>query len=505
MDLSIDKINEKPLFVFEMANNHMGDFQHGKLIVDEFDKVKNNFDEFNFSIKLQYRDDSFFHKDHINRKDHKLIKRFTETRLRENFKKLIDYISKKNFITMCTPWDAKAVDYQNSLGVEIIKIASCSFNDWDLLEKIATTDKYIIASTGGASKLEMDKVYSFLKNKNKNFSFMYCVGEYPTPDENLHLDQIDFMKKSYPDIKIGYSTHESPDDFDNIQIAIAKGSEIFEKHVGVKTKKYDLNAYSADPNQIKKWLEAARKTYKVCGGLKNKRKKFSDKEIADLRILFRGAYAAEDLKKGQFIKKEYYLAMPNIEGQLVAKDLSKFASFKCKKDIKKDQPLMMNDLEKEYEIGNIMDKKFFIKDKIKEMINLSNIILPKNLKAEISHHYGIDNFFKKGAALFHIINKEYSKIIILMFPNQEYPSHFHEIKNETYFILHGDLEVDIEGKIHKLKQGDTLTISNNNVHSFKTKSGVIFEEIASTYIKGDSKYLDNEIKTDGRKTSFDLF
>ena len=68
------------------------------------------------------------------------------------------------------------------------------------------------------------------------------------------------------------------------------------------------------------------------------------------------------------------------------------------------------------------------------MINKENIVLPKNVIAEISHHYGIDNFFKKGAILFHIINQEYCKIVIMMFPNQEYPAHYHNLKDETYFF-----------------------------------------------------------------------
>ncbi len=495
----------KPLFIYEMANNHMGDLDHGKKIIDEFKKISNDFNSFKFGFKLQYRDDTFFHPKHIERKDHKLIKRFTETRLGDKkFRELVDYIKKNDFISICTPWDEKAVEYLIDIDIEIIKIASCSFNDWDLLEKVVEYDKPIIASTAGATKLEIDKVYSFLKNQNKNEAFMYCVGEYPTPNKNLHLDQIDFMIKNYKDFKIGYSTHEEPDNYENIQIAISKGATMFEKHVGVANEKYSLNKYSANPDQAREWLKSAKRAFEVCGGLKHERKGFTEKEKSDLRILYRGAYANKDLDENEELKKNYFLAMPNIEGQLVAKELGKFSNYKCKKKIKKDDPIMLEDLELEYKIGNIMEKKFFIKDKIKEMINNSNIVLPKKMKAEISHHYGIDNFFKKGAVLFHIINKEYSKIVVMMFPGQEYPSHSHEIKNETYFILSGDLIVSIDNEEKILKPGDTLTIKKNNVHSFRTKNGVIFEEIATTYIKGDSKYEDRDIPTDGRKTIINL-
>ena len=496
---------KKLKFIYEMANNHMGDIDHGFKIIDELRKISDNFEDFDFAVKLQYRDDTFFHPEHINRKDHKLIKRFTETRLGdENFRKLVNYIKSNNFISICTPWDELAVEYLIDIDIEVIKVASCSFTDWDLLEKISKYKKEIIASTAGATKLDLDKVYSYFKNKKKFITFMYCVGEYPTRNENLHLDQIDFLKKNYQDFEIGYSTHEDPGNYDNIKIAISKGATVFEKHVGLPTDKYEINKYSSNPNQIYNWLKAAKETIISCGGLKHKRKNFTDKELQDLRILYRGAYASKDLNLGEDLKKNYFLAMPNVDGQLVAKELGKFSNYKIKKKIIKNDPIMLEDVELEYKIGNIMEKKFFIKDKIKEMLNTSNVVLPKKMVAEISHHYGIDKFFDKGAVLFHLVNKEYSKIVIMMFPGQRYPSHFHKNKNETYFVLSGDLEVIIGSENKTLFPGDTLTVEKNNIHSFKTDKGVIFEEIANTYKKGDSNYLDSDIPTDGRKTIINL-
>ena len=495
----------KPLFVFEMANNHMGDLSHGIKIIQELKKITKNINQFDFAIKLQLRDDSFFHKNHIDRKDHKLIKRFTETRLGDGFEKLIREIKRNNFITMCTPWDELATKYLIDIKIDILKIASCSFNDWYLLESVKNFKKKIIASTAGATELEIDKVYSFLTNAKKNFSFMYCVGEYPTPDENLHLDQIDYLKKRYPNIDIGYSTHEKPDNYTPISIAIAKGANIFEKHVGLKNNKYDLNNYSATPEMIEKWLGVAQQSYKILGNFKNKRKKFSPKEVSDLRILHRGAYAKKGLRKGSTInKRDIYLAMPNIKGQLVAKELGMFTNYIANKEFVKDEPLMLQDLKKNQKIEALSDKRFFIKNRIKEKILHSNVIVPKSSRVEASHHYGIDKFFQTGAVLFHIINKEYSKILVMMFKKQEYPAHYHDKKTETYLILEGNLEIKIKNKSIKLKKGEVYTIKKNTVHSFKTKNGVIFEEIATKYIKGDSKYIDKNIHKN-RKTPINLF
>ena len=53
---------------------------------------------------------------------------------------------------MCTPWDEKAVQFLENSNIEIMKIASCSFNDWDLLERVSLCKQPIIASTAGAKK-----------------------------------------------------------------------------------------------------------------------------------------------------------------------------------------------------------------------------------------------------------------------------------------------------------------------------------------------------------------
>ena len=51
-------------------------------------------------------------------------------------------------------------------------------------------------------------------------------------------------------IPIGFSTHEEPDNYDSVKIAAAKGAKVFERHIGIKTEKYDINAYSSLPEQI---------------------------------------------------------------------------------------------------------------------------------------------------------------------------------------------------------------------------------------------------------------
>ena len=222
----------KPLFIFEMANNHNGKLSRGLKIISEIKKQTEPYKEiFDFAFKLQYRNlDTFIHPDYKERNDLKFVKRFNETKLSiEEFLTLKNEFTKQGFISICTPFDECSVDLIEKQNYDIIKIASCSFNDWPILEKIATKNLPVIASTAGVSLEDIDKVVQFFTHREKKISLMHCVAEYPTKIENLQLNQIDLLKKKYPDMTIGYSTHENPDNYESIKLAIAKGAKIFEK------------------------------------------------------------------------------------------------------------------------------------------------------------------------------------------------------------------------------------------------------------------------------------
>ncbi len=494
----VTKRFSQTLFVFEIANNHMGDVNHGLRIIRAFHKVSKNFD-FQFGFKFQYRDlDTFIHPDFKDRQDIKYVKRFMETRLREEeFKLLKDELGKLGFVSICTPFDENSVDMIEKHNFDIIKIASCSFTDWPLLERIIKTDKPIIASTAGISLDDIDKVVTFFEHRNKDFCLMHCVGEYPTKESNLELNQIDILRQRYPEVPIGYSTHEYPNNFDAIKIAIGKGAMVFERHVGVKTKKYNINAYSSTPSQIKKWLSSAKEALHMCT-TKDSRREFSEKELSDLQGLKRGLFAKVPIKKGERIdKSNTFLAIPNTENQFLANDLSKYTEFIANRDFNQNEPLMLNDLI----IRNLREKVLQIIKSMRQLLIDSRVTLPDKLNFELSHHYGIENFEKWGAAIISCINREYCKKLIILLPGQSHPVHHHVKKEETFHVLYGDVTINLAGNERECKPGDIIVVERGMKHSFRSKNGVIFEEISTTHYKDDSYYEDEQIlQNKNRKT-----
>ena len=490
---------DKPLFTFEMANNHQGSVEHGKRIIREIKKAAEPYEDiFDFAFKFQYRDlDTFIHPDFKDRMDIKNIKRFQDTRLsQEQFLELKAEVEKNGMYTMCTAFDEASVDRIREQGYDIIKIASCSFTDWPLLEAIAGTQLPVIASGAGSPLDDVDRVITFFRNRKIPFSLMHCVAQYPTADEFQEMNQITFYKQRYPGLRVGFSTHESPDNMEPVKVAVAKGAEIFEKHVGVPTDTITLNGYSADPGQVSAWLEAAKRTFILCGTTSG-RYVPAEKEIADLQALRRGVFAKKELSAGQVLTRDdYYLAFPCREGQLLANSLSKYASITCTADIGKDAPLMLDSVK----VDDCREQVLSAVKKVFALIEKSGVVIPEGSRCDISHHYGISRFEETGVAMIECVNREYCKKVLIVLPGQSHPSHHHVQKEETFMVLYGSLDVVCDGQKRHVTRGETVVVERGVDHSFSSEEGCVFEEISTTHFGNDSFYAKADEFVDPRKT-----
>lgn len=291
------KSQPRPLFIFEMANNHDGSVEHGRTILRVFRAVADDFPEFDFGLKLQYRDrEALLSPDIQARTDLSCVKRFTETSLTwQQYRLLKSEIDSLNFIPICTPWDAISVWKIVEHGYAYIKIPSCYFSDLPLLMECRDSGLPILASVAGVDDPAISLMAGLLALGTKPYSLLHCVAEYPTPDDHLNLSRIAFLRRRFPHARIGYSTHERPDNYSAVQIAIALGATIFEKHIGVSTSQRPLNSYSATPEQARLWLEAARDAYQALGSETHTQYPDEEKSLGDLRALRRALLQAEAL------------------------------------------------------------------------------------------------------------------------------------------------------------------------------------------------------------------
>lgn len=476
------------LFTFELANNHQGSVEHGKKIIHAMGDIVRRHN-IRAVIKFQFRDlDTFIHPEHQKKSENKHVPRFISTRLSESdFAELITEARKENLIVMATPFDEVSVDTAERLGVDILKVASCSALDFPLLEKIANAGKPVVVSFGGLAMKDIDRVVTFLDHRYVHFAIMHCVSIYPTPTKKLQLGQITALIKRYPNIPVGFSTHESPNNTENIQMAYAYGARIYEKHVGIAVDDIKLNAYSATPAQTEAWVSAWERAKSAQG---SENKVLDDKEREDLQSLMRGIFAVRPIKKGHIIEKDdIYFAFPIHAGQLSSGRF--IEGMKADQDYKKDEAIS--------EVARVgaLSKKEMVYSAIhavKGMLNEAGIFVPQEFGVELSHHYGIENFEKYGAVIVDCINREYCKKIIIQLPGQSHPNHHHIKKEEAFHVLAGEMELELDGRLKTLRPGDVQVVQRGVKHRFWSDSGVIFEEVSTTHFNDDSFYEDPKIR-----------
>ncbi|MCE9582269.1 MAG: N-acetylneuraminate synthase family protein [Planctomycetes bacterium] len=446
-------------------------------------------------MKFQFRElDTFIHPAHRKGSKNKHVPRFLSTRLtKADYVKMTAAVKEAGLIAMSTPFDEASVDLILELGIEIIKVASCSATDWPLLEKIAEASRPVVFSTGGLTLKQIDDIVSFLDHRRVSSAIEHCVSIYPTPDAQAQLNMIEILRRRYPDRTIGYSTHEDPDDTAPVMVAIAKGARILERHVGIETADIKLNAYSSTPAQADKWIKAALKAKTLCGPLE--RLPAPAEEIASLNSLKRGVFAKHNVKEGVALTKEdVYFAMPPEDGQLSSGEFREGTTATA--DIKKDAALTPENVATPHD----KDRQvlFTAIHTMKGMLNEARVALPTDFRAEFSHHYGIAKFAQVGATIIDCINRSYCKKLVIQIPGQHHPSHHHRKKEESFQVLYGVLEMEVDGRRRTLYPGDILLVQQGVWHEFWSDTGVIFEEVSTTHFNDDSFYEDKTINSMAR-------
>ncbi|MDR2726688.1 MAG: N-acetylneuraminate synthase family protein [Deltaproteobacteria bacterium] len=490
----------KPLFIFEMANNHQGSVEHGKRIIRAMKEAAAPCTErFRFAVKFQYRDlDSFIHPS-VKASESKHVRRFLETRLSQaEFAELLACVRENAFLAVCTPFDEVSARRVQEEGYDYLKIASASFGDWPLMEAAAEARLPVIASTAGSDMDMVRNVVSFFSHRRIPLSLMHCVGEYPTPDERLQMNQIDLFRREFPELAIGFSTHEAPDNMEPVKIAVAKGARLFEKHVGVPTDT-PLNGYSANPEQVRAWLAAADAAFTLCG-VENARYVPGEKEAADLAALRRGIFVKADGldAETELNAENMYFAFPCRPGQLLAQDFSKYSRIVLKTAHAKDEAVThagasLDESRRQLVVGYVA--------KIVGLLKSCNAVVPVDSTCDLSHHYGLENYDKTGLALIDCVNREYCKKLLVLLPGQAHPTHHHAEKEETFMILHGDLKVTCRDRKRTLRRGETMTVERGAPHSFSSEKGCVFEEISTTHLSNDSYYEKQDEFVSPRKTT----
>ena len=340
------------LFVLEAANNHWGDVERGKKIIQDFATVV-RYNNIKAAIKFQFRDvDNFVHEEFKGNQEIRYIKKTEATKMsHDQYKSLADAVIKSGCITMATPFDESSVDLCVTFNFPIIKIASSDINDWSLLERIAHTKKPVIASSGGASEKSLDELVQYFENRDIPLAINHCVSLYPSEDDQLELNQIKYIKNRYPNHVVGFSSHEYHDWHSSMLISYALGARTWERHIDIEYDSVPVSPYCSLPSQADSWFKAFHKASEMLGNSASARRIISKEETKYLDALVRGVYARRDLSVGYELSsdtfaQDFKLAVPLRKGQLSTREI--LNGLKVTQSVTAGSPITIEDIDGPY-------------------------------------------------------------------------------------------------------------------------------------------------------------
>ena len=181
----------------------------------------------------------------------------------EAFKELKEYANQYNVDFFSTPFDTESVEYLESIGTDLYKIASFDIVNHQLLKDVAKTGKPVILSVGMSNLEEIKEAYKILSTGTKNIAILHCISSYPTDENDAKLSNIFSLQNEF-DCIIGQSDHTN--DIFVPLCAVSAGAQIIEKHYKVDDS-FDCidSPVSITENQMKKLVEETRRIERIFG------------------------------------------------------------------------------------------------------------------------------------------------------------------------------------------------------------------------------------------------
>lgn len=205
----------------------------------------------------------------------------------------------EGILCFSSPFDRSAVDFLESLGNPIYKIASPEITDIPLIEYVASKGKPVVFSSGIATREDIELALSTCRAAgNDDITLLKCTTAYPTPLQECNLAMIPEFARTFG-VKAGLSDHTlgslAP------IIAVSLGAVMVEKHFIIdRSEGGPDSSFSMDQEEFSRMVKDIRNVEAALGS-----NSFdpSASSIAGRRDA-RSIYIAKPMKKGDTLDEE---------------------------------------------------------------------------------------------------------------------------------------------------------------------------------------------------------
>lgn len=218
---------------------------------------------------------------------------------KEQYRELKAYAEEIGILFFSTAFDLPSADLLQDIDVQAFKIASGDLTNTPLLKHVARFGKPMIISTGGATFEDAQRAYDAIMPINANLCIMQCTSGYPPPFEELNLKVIETFTRAFPDIVIGFSSHDNGIAMPLVGYML--GARVFEKHFTLnRAWKGTDQAFSLEPAGLKRVVRDLQRTHEALGS--GEKVPYAS-EVKPLNKMVKRMVAARDLQAGHVLSE----------------------------------------------------------------------------------------------------------------------------------------------------------------------------------------------------------
>lgn len=354
-------MKNKILIIAEAGVNHNGSLSLAKKLINIAKKSGADFIKFQiFKSDNVVTNNAPLAKYQIQKKyrsQKELIRSFELSK--DDFIKINQYCKKTKINFLCTPFDYESLNFLiYNLKLKNIKLSSGDINNFPMIYKIGKEKLNLILSSGMSNIEEIEMALKFylygyffskkkIKTKNikslklenylplvkKKLSILHCISSYPTPLDDVNINNINTLNFKFKDLDIGFSDHTI--NIETPLLAIGSGAKIIEKHFTLsKSLKGPDHKASLNPRDLEKMVKLIR-LYEKSMGKSEIIKHKSEKQ--NISIVRRSIYANQDINlNDKFDEHNLILKRPYVLGSDPIRYFDLIGK-KSKRKYKKDQ------------------------------------------------------------------------------------------------------------------------------------------------------------------------
>ncbi|EMS85304.1 N-acetylneuraminate synthase [Leptospira noguchii] len=329
----------KTLIIAEAGVNHNGDLELARKLIDvaanagadivKFQTFKSERLVTKSAKKADYQNTTT---DNAAESQYEMLKKLELSK--ENHEKLIQHCKQTGIEFLSTAFDLQSLAFLEQLNLSRYKIPSGEITNLPYLQKIGSSGKPIILSTGMSTLGEIESALLVLETtgaKRDEITVLHCNTEYPTPYSDVNLSAMKSIADAFK-IKVGYSDHTS-----GIEVsvaAVALGASVIEKHFTLdRSLPGPDHKASLEPNELKGMVRSIRNVELSLGdGIK----KPSSSEFKNISIARKSIVAASSIKAGEIFTRENLTTKRPGDG-ISPMRLNEVIGLKAKRDFFEDE------------------------------------------------------------------------------------------------------------------------------------------------------------------------